>query len=182
LNQDLYLEIENQKRVPIIETGRTKPNFKTKPKWKRKIGSAPLFKTESESETDVSPTHSKYIHNILTRKVSQDPTFDVYQYDTGGSFKLCRSSLKYNNKHVFVDGKRYKATKGLWELLIQLRPHINVVTHQVRQAYKETLLQTNAHSVNYSPSGKKSMNVLKYTRYVSQICTNTKEMPSESLT
>ena len=66
----------------------------------------PLFKTESESETDTSPTHSKYSHNDLTRKVSHDPTFGVYQDDTDGSFKIWPCSFKYNNKHVFVDGKR----------------------------------------------------------------------------
>ena len=74
----------------------------------------PLFITEIESETDDSPTHSKNIHNVLTRKVSLDPTFAVYQDDTNGAFKIGRSSFKYNDKHVFVDGKRYKATKS-WE-------------------------------------------------------------------
>ena len=94
----------------------------------------PLFKTEFESEKDDSPTHSKYIHNVLTRKVSHDPTFGVYQDDTNGSFKIGRPSLKYNNKNVFVDCKRYKATLGLWELLNQSRPDKNVVTNQDRHA------------------------------------------------
>ena len=73
----------------------------------------PLFKEETEPETYDSLTHSKYIHNVLTRKVLHDLTFGVYQDDTDGSFKIGRSCFKYNNKHVFVDGKRYKATKGL---------------------------------------------------------------------
>jgi hypothetical protein len=114
----------------------------------------PLFKTETESETDDFPTHSKYIHDVLARKVSHYPTFDVFQYDTNGSFKIARSSFKYNNKHVFVDGKGYKATQGLWELLTQARPDINVVTQQDRQAYKQILLQSNTHRVDFSPSGK----------------------------
>ena len=78
------MKTEKQKLepIPIIETSSTKTNFKTKPKRIRIIGSVPLFKTESESETDTSPTHSKYIHNVLTRNVSHDPTFGVYQDDT----------------------------------------------------------------------------------------------------
>jgi len=68
----------------------------------------PLFKTQSESQTDDSLAHSKYILNALTREVSQDPTFGVYQDDTDGSFKIGRSSFKYNNKNVFVDGMIYK--------------------------------------------------------------------------
>ena len=81
----------------------------------------PLFQTESESETDTLPAHSKCIQDVLTRKVSHDPTFGVYQDDTDGSFKIGRSIFKYNNKHVFVDEEKYKATQGLWELLTQSR-------------------------------------------------------------
>jgi len=66
LHQDPYLKTEKQKRehfpIPIIETSSTKASFKTKPKRKRITGSVPLFKTEFESETDTSPTHSKYIN------------------------------------------------------------------------------------------------------------------------
>ena len=81
--------------------------LKTKPTRKRIIGSLPWFKTEtvSESETDSSPVHSKYINNVLRCKVSHDHTFGVYQNDTDGSFKIGRSSFKFNNKLVFVDGK-----------------------------------------------------------------------------
>ena len=90
----------------------------------------PLFRTESDSDIDIMPMHSKYINDVLTRNVSHDPTFGVYQDDTDGSFKIGRSSFKYNNKHVFVDGKRYKATYGLWGFLTQTRPDKQLVTHQ----------------------------------------------------
>ena len=109
LHQDANFKTEKRKRepiaIPIIESGDAKR--------KRIIGSVPLFKTESESETDTLPTHSKYIQDVLERKVSHDPTLDVYQDDTDGSFKIGRSSFKYNNKHVFVVRKKYKATQGL---------------------------------------------------------------------
>jgi len=72
LHQDTYLKVEKQKRepipIPIIESGSTKPGFKTKPIWKRVIGSVPLFKKASESETD-----SNYIHNVLSRKYPMTP-------------------------------------------------------------------------------------------------------------
>jgi len=66
----------------------------------------PLFKTEtldSESERNYSHVHFKYINNVLRRKVSHDPNFDVYQDDTDSSFKIGSSSFKYKVKHVFVD-------------------------------------------------------------------------------
>jgi len=94
----------------------------------------------------------------------------VYQDDADGSFKIGRSSFKYNDKHVFVDGRKYKVTQGLWELLTKSKPDKNAVTIQDRQAYKQILLQSNAHRVNYSPTGKiKANKGLKYTRFISQL-------------
>jgi len=60
----------------------------------------------------------------------------VYQDETDGSFKIGSSSFKYNDKHVFVDGKKYKATKGLWELLTKSKPHKKAVTFQDRHISK----------------------------------------------
>ena len=117
----------------------------------------PWFKTEtldSESETDSSPVHSNYINNVLKRKVSHDRSFGVYEDGTDGSFKIGRSGLKFNNKHVFVNGKKYKATQGLRELLTESQPNRTLVTIQDRQAYKQIFLQSNADRYNYSPSGK----------------------------
>ena len=67
----------------------------------------------SESESESLPVHSKYMGNVLKRKGSHDPTFGVYQVDKDISFKIGRSSFKYNNTNVFVDGKNYKSTQGL---------------------------------------------------------------------
>jgi hypothetical protein len=107
-----------------------------------------LFKTESESETDVSP--SEYIQNVLKRKVPHDRTFGVYQDDRDGSFKIGRSNFKYKDKHVFVDGRKYK-TQGLWESWTRSKPDKNAVYIQDRQAYKQIFLQSNAHRVKYNP-------------------------------
>ena len=53
LHQDPYLKTEKRKwepiPIPIIETGDVKR--------KHIIGAVPLFKTESESETDTLPPH-----------------------------------------------------------------------------------------------------------------------------
>ena len=71
-----------------------------------------------------------------------------------GFFKIGLSGFKYNDKNLFVDGNKYKETEGLWELLTQSQPDKNVLTFQDRGAYKQILLQSNTHRVNYSPSGK----------------------------
>ena len=97
----------------------------------------------------------------------------MYHDDTPGPFKIGQSRLKYEDKHHFVDCKKYKATQCLWELLTQSRPDKNVVTFQYRVAYKQILLQSNAHRINYSPSGKiKANKGLKYTLFISQLFTD----------
>ena len=140
LHQDNFLKSEKQKREPIhiptVETKVTHPSFKTKSNRERRTGSLPWFKREtldSESESDSLPIHSEYINNVLKRTVWHDRTFGVYQDETDGSFKIGRSGFKFNNRHVFVDGRKYKATQGLWELLTEANPDRNSVTMQDRQ-------------------------------------------------
>ena len=83
---------------------------------------------------------------------------------------------------MFIDGKNYKATPGLWELVTKSKPNRNMVSVQDKQGYKQILPQSNAHRVNYSPSGKTKANKrLKYTRFILQLFTNTKEVPWETL-
>jgi len=62
------------------------------------------------------------------------------------------------------------------------KPDRNLVSLQDKQAYKQILLQSNALRVNYSHSGKiKANKGLKYKRFISQLLTNTKEVPWKSL-
>jgi len=124
LHQDPYLKTEKLKRepipIPIIETTRK---------------SGP-FKLESELETNSQPVHSKYILNVLRRKLSHNPTFGVYQNETDGSFKIGSSTFKYTDKNMLVDDRMYNATQGLWELLTKSKPDKNVVTFQDRHISK----------------------------------------------
>jgi hypothetical protein len=122
LQQDPYLKTEKLNREPIaipitVTTRKTGPFLKAE-------------KPESEIETGFQPVHSKYIHNVLKSKLTHDPTFGVYQSDTDSFFKIGRSSFTYNNKSIFVDGKKYNATQGLWELLTKAGTDINMVTPQ----------------------------------------------------
>ena len=114
--------------------------------------------------------HSKFINDVLRPKVSHDRIFCVFQDDTNCSFKTGRSSFKYKQKHVFVDGKKYKVTPGMWELLTKSKPNRNLVSVQDKKAQKQILLQPNAHRFNYRPSDKiKANKRLKYTHFISQL-------------
>jgi hypothetical protein len=70
----------------------------------------------------------------------------------------------------------------VWELLTEANPDRISVTMQDKQTYKQILIKSNSHRVNYSPSGKiKASKSLKYRRFISPLFSNTKEVPWESL-
>ena len=124
LHQDPYLKSEKLKQepipIPIIETARKSGPF------------IKAEKLEAELENNSQPVHSKYIHNVLKRKLPHDRTFGVYQNETDGSFKIGRSSFQYNDIHVFVDGEKYKGTQRHWVLLTKSKADKNAVTFQDR--------------------------------------------------
>jgi hypothetical protein len=94
----------------------------------------------------------------------------VLQDETDVSFIIGDSSFKYNDKHVFVYGRIYKATQGLWELLKKYKPDKNEVTLQDKRTYKQILLQSIAHTVKNSPTGKiKANKGINYKRFISQL-------------
>jgi hypothetical protein len=67
-------------------------------------------------------------------------------------------------------GKKYKAKPGVWELLSRSKLDKDLVTLHDRQTYKPILLQSNAHRVNCSPTGKIRENKgLKYTQFISRL-------------
>jgi len=73
----------------------------------------------------------------LRRKLSHDSTFRVYRDNIDGSFTIGRTSFKYNDKNMFIDGRKDKAIQGLWELRRTSWPEKNVVTFQDKEAYKQ---------------------------------------------
>jgi hypothetical protein len=98
LQQDPSLRTERLNRepiaVPIVETTR-----KTSPFIKAE-------KPESEMQTGFQPVHSKYIQNVLKRKLMHDPTIGLYQDDTNSCFKIGRLSFTYTDNSAFVDGRK----------------------------------------------------------------------------
>ena len=76
---------------------------------------------------------------------------------------------------------KVQVNTGSLELLVKSKPDKNLVILHDRQAYKQILLQSNAHRVNYSPSGRIRANKgLKYARFISQLFAD-RQVPWESL-
>jgi len=69
--------------------------------------------------------------------VLHDSTYGVYPDDADSFFfKIGRSNFKYSDKHVFLDGRNYRASQELWELLTKFNLINNAVTIRGRRAYK----------------------------------------------
>jgi hypothetical protein len=124
--------------------------------------------------------YSPTLHNVFRRKASHDSNFGVYQDDPDSSFKIGRPSFKYNDKYVFVDGNKYKAIQGLWELLshnlIIIWSFFKEDKHNINKYYSSLI-----RIVNYSPTGRIRTNKgLKYTRYISRLFPE-RQVPWESL-
>jgi len=64
----------------------------------------------------------------------------------------------------------------------QSKPDKNAGTIQDTQSYKQIILLSNAHILNYIPTGKiKANNGLKYPGFISQRFTDKNDVPWESV-
>ena len=54
---------------------------------------------------------------------------------------------------ITIGGKRFRGTKGLWELLTLRNTNSEVITNSDLKRYKSILQLTNAHLVGYEPVG-----------------------------
>ena len=81
---------------------------------------------------------------------------------------------------MFVNGKRQRNARTVG-LQAKCKPAKNLGNFQEKQSYKQIFLQSLTHRVIYSPSGKIEENKrFKYTRLISQLFTNKKEIPWET--
>ncbi|KAG8247889.1 hypothetical protein J6590_108657 [Homalodisca vitripennis] len=55
---------------------------------------------------------------------------------------------------ILIDGKRYKGTPGLYELIVMNIPNDYIYTEEDLNAYADMLRETNVYRVNYSATGK----------------------------
>jgi hypothetical protein len=58
---------------------------------------------------------------------------------------------------ITISGKRFKLTKGLWELLTRKDVDTGTISPNDMQRYKSILQMTNAHLTRYEPGGNKDI-------------------------
>jgi hypothetical protein len=55
--------------------------------------------------------------------------------------------------YIYVNDRRLRGTKGLWELLTRKKPNQDFITAQDYDKYKSILLMTCGHLEQYRPDG-----------------------------
>ena len=94
-----------------------------------------------------------YISAYVYRRRNLDRDFGI-RTDADGQLRIGQSIVDIGqDSDVFVQGKSYRGTRGLFELLNRKKVDTSFVTDRDLELYKETLEATNGHLENHYPSG-----------------------------
>ena len=88
-----------------------------------------------------------------------------------GTFMIGNSAVSMGETiDVIFNGKRFRGTKGLWELLTRKNVNIDVITTSDLKRHKHTVEMTNAHLVGYEPGGDIQISRgSKFTKVISKL-------------
>ncbi|XP_070527153.1 uncharacterized protein [Cardiocondyla obscurior] len=110
-------------------------------------------------QTHYGPLRQKYLGAVLSGKksVNIDSVYGVYFNDSGTMIGSKRIELDKNDD-IFIDGKKYPGTVGLYELIFMKFSNESSYTDIDKQYYKSILLSTNAHKRDYSEQNQVKSN------------------------
>jgi len=93
-------------------------------------------------ELDETSLAGEYLEKYSQRRGDADTTFGKRR--EGKYFMGRKRVIIGNDSNLFVDGKRYKGTRGLWELIVKKEPETGVYDDDDVQNYKEIIKRTGA--------------------------------------
>jgi len=102
---------------------------------------------------------SPYVSVYVYRTGNLDRDYGMRR-DADGSFRIGNDEVVIDqDSNVFVKGKSYRGTRGLFELLTRKKVDQSFITRRDIQSYREILEATHGHHENNDPAG-----VIKTTR------------------
>lgn len=136
---------------------------------------------DSSTQTD-SGVAATYVQRLSS--FGKDKLDHVYgvRPDGSGGLMIGNSKLSLTSANVYVQGKVFRVTPGLMELLFMQVPKSNLIDSEDIKAYKEILQLTNAHRQFYS--GEKPINSnrgKKYTNVIAVIFKDDKQTTGSGL-
>jgi hypothetical protein len=97
-------------------------------------------------------TASPFLTQYLYGTKSLDTQYGIRKEN--GVFMIGDSAFTVDNaSNIRINGKEYKGTSGLWELLTSQTVNRKKITEDDLKTYKSILELTNAHLEGYEPSG-----------------------------
>lgn len=110
----------------------------------------------------------EYFLKNITGGRNVDTTFGVRV--RGDSWMLGDKEIEIDVDDLIINKKRYKGTRGLYELIFMSFPNEYIYDEQDMGNYKTILEDTNVHRFNYLPNGKlRSSRSHKYKNIISQL-------------
>ena len=121
---------------------------------------------EYKKEKNLGPTVIKALNYL---KPEDKTTFGMYFKD--GDFRIGDKKVDIKGDDIKIDGKPYKGTDGLWELIMKDEPESGKYTEEDFVNYGELLIQTNTIYQNNNPDQNKpkSSNSKKWKYLISPI-------------
>lgn len=144
LDQNIYKDVEKVYK-PLIEplkriaseTSETKTELK-QIRNVAKPTSIPAIEAPPERQTiNFGPISTRYFQSQLNQK---DPTTD-FTYGIkweGDKMKLGRKYITIEDDDIIIDGKKYKGTEGLYELITKSKPEN--YTSEDKKAYEDIMM------------------------------------------
>nr|CAH7768878.1 unnamed protein product [Callosobruchus chinensis] len=101
------------------------------------------------------PLPRKYINDMYKDIENKDfdHKYGVRHDKITETFMIGDSKLNIVGSDIYVQGKRYRGTQGLYELLFKKYPNDTVFTDEDKKNYKQIVYKTNAHR-RYYKSGE----------------------------
>jgi len=120
----------------------------TQPFLPSEIGEQPEISVASELDTpqielDETSLAGEYLEKYSQRKGDADATFGIRR-EEGKYFMGGKRVIVDKDSNLFVDGRRFKGTPGLWELIVKKKTETGAYDGNDVKNYKEIIKMTGA--------------------------------------
>jgi len=115
------------------------------------------------------PAASPYISAYVYRTGNVDREFGMRR-DADGSFRIGNAEVVVDQDSVFVKGKSYRGTRGLFELMTRKKVDQSFINRRDLQSYREILEATHGHLENNDRAGViKTIRSAKFKDVISKL-------------
>lgn len=111
-----------------------------------------------------------YLNYILKFPNRTDQLYGLRRGKDEDTWYLGSKKVKIVGNDLEIENEKYQGTKGLFELITKRNPRDDYYSESDLETYKKIFDQTNAHKVNYSPSGQIAKNKsIKFKKFIPQL-------------